>query len=332
MTMHRMSSLPIARFCAAAPELGRGSASRAALMGRAFHARCAGDGAQYAELAAMLTEDEVAALEQRLPPADAFPGGAVLEYRHAEVEVTLHLHADGESMPGPGDDVITGHADMIWTVGDRTYVGDIKSSERSSPDGPGSLQMHAYGLAAAMRAGTTIYRTGHWYADVGRWDWAPEVDILGPDGARHLAAVVAAARNTSGEFAPGDHCRGCWSRMKCPEHLVPIRDPEAALAPFAAPGGITRDNAAALVDLVARAREVLERCKAQLEAFAEQDGGIPDGAGKVWRRVTAAPKPYLDAAALERDHPDLCSRYYRTSSKPRNMGFRWCREGGGADK
>ncbi len=336
---NRISSLPITQYCSAAGVLGnRHGAGRAAAMSSAFHARAA-ETEEADALLARLTEEEVAEIDTWYLPTDVtLADGTVLVYAEAEREFETMLDKDGEYTDDPDQAVTVGHPDMRWIAdheieGEHTkvcYVGDLKKTDYSSPDGVNSLQLIAYGFAEASRHGCDAFVVGYWNLTDGGWDWG-EVIELGFESIGLLDRVLHAAQNTNGEYTTGGHCNRCWDRLHCQEYLLPIQDPEATLFPLSKPGGLTKENVLPILEKVLRAKKLLPACEQQLKAYVKEHGPIPNGEGKEWRRrETKGGKVVLDKAALvkyvEQNLPDLCKNYYFTTPAGGDAGHQWCNE------
>lgn len=329
---NRMSSLPIAQFCAMAGELDRQhGAGRAAAMSTAFHALQAGQGSSAFDLLTDEEQEEVSAWQS---PGDfEVPGVGVLRYSDAEkeLEVGIDRHAGVPWLPE--DTVSVGHIDMAWVIvvnGRRiAVIGDIKKSDFSSPDGPTSLQMEGYGLAYAAARNCSGYICGHWNATEGHWTWGPYRDLADFETMEPIVArVVGAALNlptADRTYSTGPHCVRCWSRMHCPEYLLPLRDPVAALAPFVEPGGLQAGNRYEALQLYQKVQELVKLLKTNLQASVVHLGPIPDGAGKEWREVKVKGGRKLDHVSMASEHPELAAKYMK-DTPPRSGGFKWLNE------
>lgn len=326
----RMSLLPITQHCGMAGHLGeKHGAGRSAAISSALHALCAKQ-PNATELMFRLTDGERAEVLKLKAPESFEIDGQTLHYEDAEKELEVVL------TDGHGKHVSTGHLDMGWLVAayglKLAVVGDIKKTQFSATSSPGeSLQMIAYGIAYARSNDCDGFVCGHWNATDGVWDWGGVIQLKEPglgtlaSGLFYTEMVFLAARNKSKEYAVGPHCSGCWSRMHCQEWLLPVSDPDSALAPFAKPGGITTDNAYEAQQLYARGKKLIAAMKSQLEAYGDRAGGIEDGEGKVWRRTYGRSPPRFDRKRFEVDHPGALDEYTYVHEKE-NKGFRWTKK------
>lgn len=318
-----MSSLPIAQWCSAAGVLGdKHGAGRAAAISTAHHAVMAGaDDAD--ELMARLSPDEQTEVRRRKTPADVDVGGATLSWMDdthpggREVEVILDANLDCE-----GEPVSIGHVDRYWVIDGIVYVADIKATDWSSPDGPDdSLQMHAYGLACAALHDADGYCLGHWNATEGEWDWTRIYEI-GFDTMEIGERVLAAARNTSGEYATGSHCHSCYQRLHCQEWLAPIEAGDNAFLQIAAGTEVSMGRLAEAVDQMKVYEGMVELVKAALKVHADRIGGIVSSDGKkIWKAGAVKGRKGLDKKALEADHPGLLAKYEKRG--PDTTRYSW---------
>jgi len=332
MKGHRMSSLPIAQYCAQAPRLSQVSASRAAVQSSAFHARCAGD-PKGDKLVALLTPEERAEMESWAKPADVtLPSGVTLRYDDAVKELAVALDENGCATDNEESALTVGHLDLAWVVhvdgAKVAYVGDIKRTAWSCPDGPESLQLHAYGQAFADKHGCDAYVPGLWLLDEEQWQWGALRDLLDFGTLAITQRIVAAAGNADEDgYHTGPHCRSCYGRMHCPAHMLPVSDPVSALEPLTKPDALDDESALSALLLYQSAQDLMKKVKDNLEAYAERNGGISDGNGKIWAKCMApGGSPRFDAKRFEKERPDLANQYI-THTKPKSMGFRWVKRG-----
>lgn len=281
---HRMSHLPIARFCGKAWELDIGSA-RAAAVSSAFHAVCSG-APDAAERWARLTEKEQEELGSWEKPADTEFLGHTLRYSEAETEVELGLDEFGYSAPFEGA-FCPGHMDMGWVVvvnGKRyAIVGDIKRSRWTSH--PESLQLHAYGTAYAQKMGCVGYGLGIWAAKDGIWLWGTRFYELGSEEhERIVETAIAAAGNKSAEFSTGPHCSGCYGRLRCPAWTLPAVLSTTWLSALAGKSDATPEELGRAMAAIEAQEEVLERARENIRAAHEQGSRVIHG-DKEWRLV-----------------------------------------------
>lgn len=320
---HRFSALPIAQFCAKAPTLSNG-AGRSAAQSSAFHARCAGD-PKWRDMWARLTDEEQRELSDWLMPAPVRVGGLELRYEDANKEIPLGLTEHGAFTPKGAPNAMTeGTADLYWVHGSTVYLADLKRSEYTTADGPRSLQIIGYALAACAlheHDGVDSYATGVWSLTDGTWEWSDLVMLDSEQAARDWERVRAAALHLEGDFSMGPHCRGCWQRTKCPAYMLPAGDVEGVLAPLVT-GELDQPKALQLLTLAKRAETLAEAAIDKLKAYALQTGGIHDPeSGQVWKAIATKGRMGFDAKALERDEPETYQRYVK-QGKPGSQ-FRW---------
>lgn len=307
---HRMSNLPIAAFCGQSAALNTG-AGRAAAMGRAAHQRFSGKG----EVPYLTDEEREKVDALRRPTPITIPLGtgvqAELRYEDAEIELTVALDANGNHVAEDSPEAISvGHLDMAWFLdipehGKVAIVGDIKRSEFTEEDGPESLQLQAYAFAWASKCDAEFFLTAIWGATEGRWSFGELVDLTDFDAVARWKRVKAAILNVGGEYNTGPHCRRCYSRWQCPAHLLPPELAETSLAPLTSGQALTPETALRLKVLCDRVESTLKVAKDSLKDYAIQHGGIPDGAGKLWKPVMCKGQTLLDRAALEAKLGDL---------------------------
>jgi hypothetical protein len=313
---HRMSSLPIAQYCAQGPVLGQLGASRAAAVSTCFHARCAGD-ERWRELYARLDEKEQGELDAMQAPTPLrLPWCEPLDYAHALKEQPLGLDADLCFVPHSDPSSITsGTADAYWVVGERVVVMDVKRSKWTSVSG--SLQLHAYATAvcsllASRGISVDAYQTAIWAATEGEWDVGPLLALDSPEVESIRARIVSAARHQGTDYSRGRHCRDCYGRSMCPAYLMdPAGVPDALATYFS--GELDNDHALKLLELTERAEETAKKARDLLKAHVTKHGQIVDGES-VYRPVKTKGRVSLDAKRLEQDHPELVREYMRVGA------------------
>lgn len=305
-----MSSLPIAEKCgAAAPLSASHGAGRAAAMSKAFHAKCAGSPDAFRLIGALshVERDEIAEWKA---PADAVVNEwCTLDYASAVKELEVGLDHFGEFTDDPEAALSWGHLDFAWVREIEgiqvAFVGDIKKSVWTTPEGPDSLQLHAYGRAFAKKTGCAAYCTGIWAAKEGRWLWSLDIVLLdGPRGQALWERIALAASNT-GEAATGQHCGSCYARMHCPEYLIPgivtdalaeavgLRDPKALAALTLTQGELLR-----LKLWSERAQELGELVEKNLKEGVRRGLFVIEQDGKVWTPVEMRGRESIDKEKL----------------------------------
>lgn len=329
---NRVSLLPIAQYCGKAAELSeRYGAGRPAAMSTAFHARQAGSPDAAALWARLSEAEQQEVLGWKSPKTVVMSGGVSLDYAHAMKEIEVALDCDGYWAEVDGPDVMTiGHADLAWAPyeieGLRVaFVGDIKKSAYTTEDGPESLQLHGYGWAVARKFHCDAYCCGLWLAEEGEWLWSQQWVVLDSDRGREIwDRIRYAATHKTGEATTGQHCRHCWSRLHCPEQLLPAKlgAIEKMLAPLTEGGDIT------MVDhnTILRLQALSELCdKAKKVAQAAIERGVlkvrdPDS-GKIWAPVEMPGRQSVDVDKLRSELGDGANRFIRRGNS--YTQFRW---------
>lgn len=325
---NRMSSLPIAQFCGRASDHDTGS-GRAAAMSTAWHARCAGK-PEADRLFALLTPEEQEKVKSWKTPSDVEVDtplmAATLRYLEAHREITVCLDKDGCC---PTDKaavwISLGHCDFYWIV-ERTdgvriaYVGDLKKSEFTTEDGPYSLQLAAYGFAVAAANSCDMFARGIWAAEEGRWTWEDSfVDLESTEAFQLWERVKAAILNVGGEYQTGPHCRNCYSRLKCPAHLIPPEAATGSIELLANADLATPEKVAELVLLCQRAKDTADKGLEFAKAWADRNGPVRLN-GKEWRKSIRDGRESLDREALFKEMPEAAK--FMKQGKP-YAEFRW---------
>lgn len=322
-----MSLLPIVRFCGKAGALAREyGAGRPAAMSQAFHASQAGGG-EAASLLALLTDSERAEVEKWNPVADVVIGDAVLVYREAEKELAVGLDEFGAYCePGSPDCISVGHLDFGWVHQTDdfqriAYVGDIKKTVWTTIDGPESLQLHAYGWAFARKYGCDAYCTGLWCATEGEWLWSKEMVALSSERGQQIwEAIYSAATKSEAEANTGGHCRSCWSRLHCPEHVLPAALASTELAPLAAGHLPTAEEAPEFLARLQTLGELVDLCKKNLQEAVRRGAIRIEANGKVWGPIQVKGRASVDVAKLREELGDV-ARFMKQGA-PFDQ-FRW---------
>lgn len=318
MIGHRPSSLPIARFCAKAPELSElGGSGRAAMKGKAFHAFMAASEDAKALLAQLEPEEREEILSWHKPKTivlDVTDRQIVLDYDSAEKEARVGLTRSGEHCePGDPNALTEGSLDMAWirdlAEGRFAYVGDIKKTQWTTSEGPDSLQLHVYGMAYASKHDCDGYVTGIWHATEGTWAWGKPVLLeLGDERCDTiLRDIVHAATNKPGKdnnFATGAHCRNCYGRFHCPAQTFTKEQMESSLA-LIAPGMATSQNVAEAYLFAQWAEDIIKKTKSLCKDFAERHEVKDPHTGKVLRQQMKKGRVSVDATKLETQYPEV---------------------------
>lgn len=318
---HRMSSLPIARYCGLAPRLQEGrAAGRRALMGSYFHAFAAND-PEHEKLARNLTERELEEVRTWTTPPDVQVGKVTLCYQDAETELEVGLTTGGEYCDADHPDLLTlGHLDFAWLLDGVAYVADIKASEYTVEEGADSLQIHAYGLAYAKKMGADHYCAGIYAAAEGRYTWGEMVDV---DWDSPFADLEAAALNE--EACTGPHCSRCYGRLHCPEHTIRAVEGMGKLAPVAEGGELSAETALDALGMVKAMEDLAKQAKGHLQEWARRNGGIPDGNGKVYLPVMTQGRESVCSAKKLRQTLGDAAEMFVKRGKPFEQ-WRWVKK------
>lgn len=322
MKGNRPSSLPIVQFCSKSAAINVG-AGRAAAMSSVWHARAAGS-SDWKQAYDRLTTEEQDDVDSWLMPTDVIVGDVTLRFADAKKETECGLTADGGfALKSSLDALTAGHCDFYWLYNRTLFVGDLKKSEYTNPDGPRSLQILCYALALAAAFPDSVDGVvcGIWHATEGTWEWGEYIALDSAEALDAWNRVKAAALNVDGDYSTGPHCRGCYSRGKCPAYLLPPDQAESSLARYFT-GDLDVGRAYELLVLKERAQEMVKTADKLIKAAADMFGGIPGPDGKVYRPVECKGRASLDAKALEADNPELVQKYTRMG-KPYSQ-FRWC--------
>lgn len=167
--------------------------------------------------------------------------------------------------------VIYGTADIVGVAPDQVIVDDYKSGWGHLVRAKDNWQLAGYAIAAALtygKAKATValirLRDGDPWFDRATLD---EMDLAGraAEVSERLGAL-AQADPTKLEPHEGEWCRWCPSFDHCPAKQLLARS-FLNLEPAEA-GGLTPDGARRVVQLIASARELLERMEERLDEFA----------------------------------------------------------------
>lgn len=313
--LNRMSSLPVVQYCPQAARLGaQYGAGRAAAMSSYFHARCAGVPCGIA-----LSAEELEAVDTWHTPTDVtLWNGTILTYAEAEKELAL-------SYPGsPGED---GHLDFAWATIEETttvYVADIKKSKWTTLDGPESLQLMAYAVSYALRLEADFFCTGIFVAEDGEWQWLNRLIAVDSDEFRAIQArVMAAAQNTEGQASTGSHCRDCYARLHCPEHVLAATASIGFLAPIAEGHKVaTNEELRGLLLAAQSVAELAEKAIAHVKEAARRGATIADPeTGKVYKAIQCKGREGVTPKSLREKMGEAAEQYIE-QGKPYSM-FRW---------
>lgn len=326
--MIRMSQLPISEKCGGASRLAaQHGAGRPAAMSKAFHASCA-DAPGSRQLMDALSPSERAEVAKWKRPIDtAVNEWCLLDYASSEKELEVGLDSWGEYTVDAAELLSLGHLDFAWVreVGGMrvAFVADIKKSIWTTPDGPDSLQLHAYARAYALKNNCAAYCTGIWAATEGEWMWSKDIVVIdGPMGRAMWSRIAFAASNTD-EFSMGDHCKNCFARLHCPEYMLPPAAASTELAPLLGDkSAITSDVAANLILLCKRATDTAKKVVDEIEEMVNRgELRVFDADGKEFRAVKMPGKESFDTEKLQTLLPERAHEFVKRGL-PYDQ-FRW---------
>lgn len=343
----RASSLPLAEICTESARLGalHPYGSLESLRGDAVHAGAALSEASspppraladaYASALAALSPEMRAEVSEMLATlAEELRRGAIPRGVQREVELAVDL----DGLPCSASDpavALTGHADMAGvdhsdrcgspeaTLTDacaayrcRAVVWDLKTGQHRDYN----LQLIAYALMWAAACGLdrlawcTLYVRPR-EAPEYQWSETYEGDTAEQLWRRVRRVLVSPIRAVT-----GPHCDGCFRRRYCPAHLAPaLERAHDALAPFAVPGGLTRENAPLALRVVKAMKDAVELADGQLRTLARETGPIVDGTQE-WGPSTVKGRMSADIEAIERD--GVQDRYMKMGGSYERWGWK----------
>lgn len=192
--------------------------------------------------------------------------------------------------PETGELITEGTPDIaVLAPPDLAVIVDLKKREQwhagrlSAPDE--NLQLHAYGLAWAIRTGATAYKLALCLFGDGTAEllWSQAYPVESAKTLLDRVRRICDRRNVSMIGGPrprataGPHCLQCYPRLHCPSWTLPANDGDTALAPMTQPGGLTPENSGRALQAVLALRDVAERGQEILKAYVAQHGPIVVG-------------------------------------------------------
>lgn len=320
MTPARISGLPIAEFCGKSRELSLGS-GRSAATSTGFHALASGKPESVA-LAGLSPEEQAELRELKFPtdcPIRLDGAEVLLRYSEAEKETKFAL--DKMARPTDWDSpdtMVRGSEDMGWTIevgGHRiAYSADMKRSEWTELDGPDSLQILGYAFGRAARDSCDMLCGGVWAATEGLWHWGELIHLESDEAITLWDRIVHAATNRGG-YSHGAHCGRCWSRLRCPVHMIHPDDYKGGQIDESTPDV----EVARLIRQAKAASEAAELVLKRAKWAADMRGGIRDGK-QVFRSIQMPGKESVDVNRLLAEVPNAQS--YMRQGKPFSQ-YRW---------
>lgn len=272
-------------------------------MSKAFHAKCAGSPDAFRLIGALspIERDEIA--EWKMPADAVVNDWCVLDYASSVKELEVGLDHFGGFTSEQEGALTWGHLDFAWVrevEGMRVaFVADIKKSVWTTPEGPDSLQLHAYGMAFAQKTDCQAYCTGIWAAKEGKWLWSTDIVVLGGPKSDELWQRISGAAMNAGEASTGRHCDSCYARLHCPEYLLPgvVTDALAKEVAIHDPKDIEnltliQAEVVRLINWADRAEELAELVKKNLREAVRRGRLVIEQDGKVWTPVEMPASSY----------------------------------------
>lgn len=294
---NRISLLPISRFCGRAGALSeRYGAGLAAAVSKAAHAHFAGR-PEARELMARLSDDDQRMVENWERPSTITlqegDDSVVLDYESAIKEFPVAINIWGDACQRDDPEVLTaGTLDFAWVRRcwnmKIAFIGDMKKTTYTTPNGTASLQLHGYARAYAKLTDCDAYVVGIWVLEDAQWQWqtSPPIRLDSPEADKIFETIAASALNISEEATTGPWCRECWGSEHCDEYLLPAVFASTELAPATQPGGITKENALQVLDAYERLSTLVGPLKKAIYHYIEHNGGISDPRdGKIFKQV-----------------------------------------------
>jgi hypothetical protein len=314
--MKRISSLPVAEYCAMSDKIGVDVASVNAARSTCFHSFA--ETGRWPESVNNLPEQDFAEIQRWKRPTVLIhkDGDTVvrLDYKDAIKEIVVALDKDFnfvEVDPAvPQKDIesrypnaiTVGHLDMAWDLPglDLVVVEDIKSSIFAVKSREKSLQLHAYGIAFAKKMGRSRYKVGIWDATDGKHYMGEVISLDSWECEEYKERIRTACRNDGVQYTTGTHCGGCWKRDICPAHLVDAGG-DNQFADVMGPNPTEDAIRAAMVaakGLETLSKKVMDICK----GWSERHGGVRSEDGlKVFKPVLRSGRKSVNMELLQQD-------------------------------
>jgi hypothetical protein len=311
--MKRISSLPVAEYCAMSDKIGIDVASVNAARSTCFHSYA--ETGRWPESVNNLPEQDFAEIQRWKRPTVLIHKDAEtvvrLDYKDAIKEIVVALDKDFNFVEVdptvPQKDIesrypnaiTVGHLDMAWDLPslDLVVVEDIKSSIFAVKSREKSLQLHAYGIAFAKKMGRSRYKVGIWDANDGKHFIGEVISLESWECEEYKERIRTACNNNGSEHTTGTHCGGCWKRDNCSAHLVDVGS-ENQFAKVLGPNPKEEDIRQAMVaakGLETLSKKVMDICK----SWSERHGGIRSEDGlKIFKPVLRSGKTSLDKDAI----------------------------------
>jgi hypothetical protein len=291
--MKRISSLPVAEYCAMSDKIGVDVASVNAARSTCFHSFA--ETGRWPESVNNLPEQDFAEIQRwKVPTVLVHKDGdnlVRLDYKDSIKETRVSLDKnfnfvetrDGV-LPGEIENeypnvMCSGTADMAWHIPslNLVVVEDIKSSVFAVKSREKSLQLHAYGIAFAKKLGARYYKVGIWDATDGKHYMGTVIDVDSWECEEYKERIRVASNNNGDSFTTGTHCGGCWKRDICPSHLVKLSG-ESAFAKVFGPNPTAEDIRTAMI-AVKENESINKKVMDIAKSWADRHGGIPSEDG-----------------------------------------------------
>jgi hypothetical protein len=311
--MKRISSLPVAEYCAMSDKIGVDVASVNAARSTCFHSFA--ETGRWPESVNNLPEQDFAEIQRwKVPTVYVHKDGETLyrlDYKDSVKETRVSLDKDFEFVETREDIkpheiadeypnvMCSGTADMAWHLPslDLVVVEDIKSSLFSVKAREKSLQLHAYGIAFAKKVGAKRYKVGIWDATDGKHFMGDVIALDSWECETFKERIRTASLNDGNEYTTGTHCGGCWKRDNCSAHLVDVGEANQfskVLGPNPSESDV-RQAMVAAKGLETLSKKVLDICK----SWAERHGGVRSEDGlKVFKPILRSGRTSLDKGAI----------------------------------
>lgn len=183
-------------------------------------------------------------------------------------------------------------ADLVLVEDDRVTIADLKTGYQGDRE---PIEQHAQlrGLAAmaCLAYGKPEARIVALYCDAeGVHPVDADLDALEIAATvAHLSDLVAGIPNARPQ--PGTHCGGCPAALACPSTAQQV-ETLARVEPVALALQTPEQASAALQRLWA-VQKACEQMDSLLRAYADEHGGVPVEAGKVWRKVVGSKEEFV---------------------------------------
>jgi hypothetical protein len=315
--MKRISSLPVAEYCAMSDKIGVDVASVNAARSTCFHSFA--ETGRWPESVNNLPEQDFAEIQRwKVPTVLVHKDGdnlVRLEYKDSIKETRVSLDKEFNFvetrdgiLPGEIENeypnvMCSGTADMAWHIPslNLVVVEDIKSSVFAVKSREKSLQLHAYGIAFAKKLGAKYYKVGIWDATDGKHYMGTVIDVDSWECEEYKERIRVASTNQGDQFTTGTHCSGCWKRDICPAHLVATPPEGSEFAAVLGPNPSESDVRTAMVSarsMETLSKKIMDICK----GWSERHGGIRSEDGtKVYKPVLRNGQKRVSLELLQAD-------------------------------